>query len=272
MRSPLKWAGGKGKQIELIQSVLPPPSECVRLIEPFAGGGNVFLNTDYREYILGDANKDLICLYESIKSLPSVLIDKLHELWQKSSSHDYYKIREAFNKMDSAWYKAALFVYLNRHGFNGLCRYNAKGEFNVPFGDIKNPYLPEAEIVAMSKKLNDCQVQLINDDFENVMRLATPGATVYCDPPYVPISATSSFTSYARGGFDMADQVRLAGLAEELSGKGVFVAIHNHDLPVTRELYRNADEIVTSRVRRNISCNGEKREKVGELIAVYRAK
>lgn len=121
----------------------------------------------------------------------------------------------------------------------------------------------------MGCKLNEYSVDIRCGDFENTIRLARPGDCILSDPPYVPISATSSFTSYAKGGFDMPDQIRLAQTAEELSAKGVHIIVHNHDLPVTRELYRNADQIVEVNVQRNISCKGDSREKVKELIAVY---
>jgi len=271
VKSPIKWAGGKGKLIEVIKSVLPPPSECDRLIEPFVGGANVFLNTEYKEYVLGDVNKDLICLYQCIKEDPDQLINDLNDIWEICKTEtDYYGARNVFNMIrDCSIRRSAMFVYLNRHGYNGLCRYNKNGDFNVPYGYYKKPYLPIADVTLMSLKLNSCHVDLWHDDFENVMRKAKYGEVIYCDPPYVPISATSSFTSYAKGGFDMPDQIRLAKTAEELSAKGVHIIIHNHDLPITRELYRNADQIVEVNVQRNISCKGDSREKVKELIAVY---
>lgn len=278
MKSPIKWAGGKGKLIEVIKSVLPPPSECQRLIEPFVGGANVFLNTEYKEYVLGDINWDLINLYRQIKSDSATVLDTIKRLWDLNNSEGYYEVRRKFNESNyrsthtQSTRDAAVFIYLNRHAFNGLCRYNDSGEFNVPYGKYTNPYFPVEEISDMAYKLNTDNVNFVHDDFENTMRLATPGSAVICDPPYVPISATSSFTSYSKGGFDMPDQLRLAGLAEELSAKGVHIIIHNHDLPVTRELYRNADKIVEVNVQRNISCKGDNREKVKELIAVYKPK
>lgn len=269
MKSPIKWAGGKGKLIKVIKSVLPPPRECKRLIEPFVGGANVFLNTEYRDYILGDVNVDLVNLYKWIQIHPERVIKELQMLWDDHSEAGYYAIRNTFNGTPNGLRKAAMFIYLNRHAFNGLCRYNASGQFNAPWGKYENPYFPLEEIENMGRKLKETNAELWFTDFENTMRLAQPGDAILADPPYVPISATSSFTSYAKGGFDMPDQIRLAQTAEELRAKGVHIVIHNHDLPVTRELYRNADQIVEVNVQRNISCNGDSREKVKELIAVY---
>lgn len=121
MKSPIKWAGGKGKLIEVIKSVLPPPSECQRLIEPFVGGANVFLNTEYKEYILGDANGDLINLYKWIQIYSERVIMELLMLWDDHSEAGYYAIRNTFNNTPNGSRKAAMFIYLNRHAFNGLC-------------------------------------------------------------------------------------------------------------------------------------------------------
>lgn len=175
-------------------------------------------------------------------------------------------MRERFNASQEALERAALFIYLNRHAFNGLCRCNSKGAFNVPFGRYAAPYFPESEMQGFVAKSD--RIELICGDFQTALALAGDDDVVYCDPPYVPLSETASFTSYAKGGFDLDDQNRLAERAKQVSEQSQGVLISNHDTAFTRELYKEA-RLETVQVQRNIAAKGSSRQKVDELLAIY---
>lgn len=263
----LKWPGGKYRLLSKIRSVLHPGK---RLIEPFVGSGAVFLNTNYEAYLLSDANPDLICLYRQLLEEGMSFISYCHDFFNDSNNtgEAYYAYREEFNTTLDTRKKSALFLYLNRHGYNGLCRYNGKGGFNTPFGLYDRPYFPEKEMLAFIRQARN--TTLLQARFDVSMAKAQVGDTVYCDPPYVPLSETAHFTDYHTGGFTWDDQVRLADTARELAYNRVQVVISNHDTGQIRNLYteRNA-RLCSFKVRRNISSDGNKRGEVGELLAVF---
>lgn len=262
----LKWAGGKYRCIHHVLNALP---KTERLVEPFTGSGAVFLNAPHTNYLLGEVNADLAALYEHIKNKGKAFIDDCERFFcdKNNQEEQYYKFRVQFNKAQiGTQRRAALFVYLNRHGYNGLCRYNLSGGYNVPFGRYKQPYFPREELLFFHQKSQDaCFIQA---DFRQTFLNTKPGDVVYCDPPYVPLSKTSQFTAYTRQKFGEAEQIDLADLAMNTAKDGIPVIISNHDTPFTRELYRTA-EITSFPVRRNISCKGSQRLLVRELIAVF---
>ena len=266
-RAFLKWAGGKYPLLEEIKRHLPK-GDC--LIEPFVGAGSVFLNTDYQRYVLADINSDLIQLYNIVKERPEEYVREARALFcvANNSPDAYYALRDEFNQSRDALRRSVLFLYLNRHGYNGLCRYNLSGEFNVPFGRYSRPYFPEAELyhfAAQAQKATfHCQ------SYIDSMGDAPPGSVVYCDPPYAPLSATSNFTAYHTNSFSLAHQQQLARLAEELSGRGIPVLISNHDTVLTQDWYQQATDLYKVSVRRSISSNGGTRKKVDELLALYK--
>ena len=141
-RAFLKWAGGKFKLVDDLASYLPAGD---RLVEPFVGAGSVFLNTDYPSYLLCDINQDLIELYQIVKHQPEAYIAAAKALFvdEMNQKEAYYQVRTDFNKCRDPFQRSVYFLYLNRHGFNGLCRYNRTGGFHVPFGSYKKPYFPE---------------------------------------------------------------------------------------------------------------------------------
>lgn len=265
MKPFLKWAGGKYKIIDRIRSSLP---EGGRLIEPFVGSGAVFLNTDYSEYILADENADLINLYNCTKENHKKLLRLCESLFvqENNEEHAFYRLREDFNCERDVYKKSALFIYLNRHCFNGLCRYNSRGNFNVPFGRYKSPSIPREELIFFSEKSKDSV--FLRQDFRKTMQMAKMGDVVYCDPPYVPLSETSNFTSYVKGGFSMQDQQDLADIAADLMQKGVAVIISNHDTCFTREAYKKAS-IEAFNVQRYISSDSKNRGAAAEIIASF---
>ena len=267
VRPFLKWPGGKYRLLSRIRRVLHPGK---RLIEPFVGSGAVFLNTDYEAYLLADANPDLIGLYSQLLEEGTAFISYCRKFFngRTNTREAYYAYRDEFNETRRARRKSALFLYLNRHGYNGLCRYNGKGGFNTPFGRYDKPYFPEKEMQAFVRRSRG--TTLLQARFDESMAKAQPGDAVYCDPPYVPLSETAHFTDYHAGGFAWDDQVRLADIACELAHNRVQVVISNHDTRQVRELYNGRDaEISRFRVRRNISSDGNNRGEVGELLAVF---
>ncbi len=266
MRPFLKWAGNKYRLLEHIHSMLPPGK---RLLEPFVGSGAVFLNTDFPHYLLADNNPDLINLYQQLQNQGDAFIKTCQRLFTaRTNESDYfYRRREEFNRSDDPQRKAALFLYLNRHGYNGLCRYNAGGGFNVPFGRYIRPYFPADEMRYFHEKSQRAEFVLL--DFESALHQARKGDVIYCDPPYAPLSRTANFTTYSSGGFDLPQQQRLADLAEQTRRRGIPVLISNHDTEFIRAAYQHASNLKKFSVRRFISCNGKKRGHAGELLALY---
>ncbi len=266
----LKWAGNKFRIVSALQHALGKWPETSRLIEPFVGSGAVFMNTPYSRYILNDSNQDLIGLYQTLATHGTAFIQDCKTLFtpQNNTPEGYYSLRDAFNESSESYFRAMAFVYLNRHGFNGLCRYNSRAGFNVPFGRYTKPYFPEREMLAFYHKVQRVSVTWQHMDFLSVMAQARAGDVVYCDPPYVPLSSTANFTSYSAGGFSQDQQVQLAETAIALSQQGVIVVISNHDTSLTRHWYAPACQISLS-VQRFISCKGDKREKASEVLALF---
>lgn len=265
-RAFLKWAGGKFKLVDTLAGHLPKGD---RLVEPFVGAGSVFLNTDYPSYLLCDINQDLIHLYEIVKARPDEYIRAAKALFvsEMNEKEAYYDIRIKFNQSRDPFTRSVYFLYLNRHGFNGLCRYNRKGAFNVPFGSYKKPYFPENEIRIFSEKAQRAEFKCIG--YEQAIDLTVKGDVIYCDPPYAPLSTTASFTTYVGAGFSLDDQALLARKSRHTAlERGIPVLISNHDIPLTRELYHGA-RFGQIQVQRNISQKGSARNKVDELMALY---
>jgi DNA adenine methylase len=265
-RAFLKWAGGKYKLVDELAKHLPAGN---RLIEPFVGAGSVFLNTDYDHYLLCDINQDLINLYNIIKQNPDTYIEAAKAMFvdEMNNKQAYYRVRSEFNATSDPFVRSVYFLYMNRHGFNGLCRYNRKGGFNVPFGSYKKPYFPEAEIRNFSIKAKKAIFKCIS--YEQAFELANVGDVIYCDPPYAPLSTTASFTTYAGPGFSLDDQALLARHSRHIAHeRNIPVLISNHDIPLTRELYRGA-QFSTIAVQRNISQKGSTRNKVDEIMALF---
>lgn len=265
----LKWAGNKYRIMDHIQQMLPGGE---RLVEPFAGSGAVFLNTDYDRYLLADNNPDLISLYTLLRNHGETFIDECSRLFRNATNREdyYYRRRDEFNRINNERRKAALFIYLNRHGYNGLCRYNSRGGFNVPFGRYKKPYFPAAEMLTFYRKAQ--RAEFIHLDFSEVFTRLQGGDVVYCDPPYVPLSTSANFTSYSAGGFNLEQQHLLARLAHQTRSSGIPVLISNHNTRFTRKAYERADNIRNLNVNRFISCNGKSRQPARELLALFESR
>jgi DNA adenine methylase len=266
MKPFLKWAGGKYKIIDKILEALPAGT---RLIEPFVGSGAVFLNaTKYNTYLLADTNSDLIYLYKNIQKDGKNFVDYSIDLFkaENNTEEKFYDFRAEFNESKDVKRRAALFIYLNRHCFNGLCRYNSKGKFNVPFGRYSNPQYPYEEV--MNFHVRSQSADFILSDFRSTMEMAKIGDVVYCDPPYAPLTLTSNFSDYTQEGFGTTDQCELAKTSTLLKSKGIPVIVSNHDTDFTREIYADAS-ISNFDVQRFISSKGGSRGKAAELIASF---
>lgn len=266
VRPFLKWAGNKYHCLESILNALPAGS---RLIEPFAGSAVVFLNTDYSNNILAEDNADLIRLYQCIQKEGTTFINYCQKWFTPQNNHaePYYQFRQQFNQLYQSRRRAALFLYLNRHGYNGLCRYNASGIYNVPFGRYHKPYFPYQEMLRFHQKSQ--QVQLLHGDFRKTFVLAQPNDVIYCDPPYVPLQQSSNFSAYTGKRFTETEQIALLNCALEARKQGITVIISNHDTPWTRAYYAAA-EIQSFPVRRLINCKTNQRLPVQELVAIFK--
>lgn len=232
MSTILKWAGNKTAIMpELIKHLPAGP----RLVEPFAGSCAVMMATEYPHYLVADINPDLINLYSVIKSGSDLFTKIAKELFSKNNTaENYYGIRKEFNH-DRQWpaeWRAAMFLYLNRHCYRGLCRYNQSGHFNSPYGNYKSPYFPENEIQAFAEKAQ--RATFICASYDETLALLQTGDVVYCDPPY-----DGTFSGYHTAGFTEDDQYHLASILERWSSEGHPVIVSNSDTSLTRSLYRN---------------------------------
>lgn len=231
VKTPLKWVGSKARLMPQLLQHLP---EGKRLVEPFAGSCSVMMNTEYDEYLIADVNPDLIGFYRAAAAAPMELIERAKHLFQTFNTEDgYYDSRDSFNHNDDPEWRPALFLYLNRHGFNGLCRYNKSGRFNVPYGKYKKPYFPEAEIKVFAEKAK--RATFVCASYSETLEMACAGDVVYCDPPY--LTESENFTAYHSSGFNHLDQGRLSRRLRKLAAKGIPVVASNADLPAVHYLY-----------------------------------
>ncbi|HAS8351683.1 TPA: Dam family site-specific DNA-(adenine-N6)-methyltransferase [Vibrio vulnificus] len=261
----LKWAGSKVSIMEQLRPHLP---KTKRLVEPFAGSCAVMMNTDYEQYLIADVNNDLINLYKIIKySDPDVFIGNAEPIFCVSNeAKEYYLVRDFFNKLNkniksNTLTLAVWFLYLNRHGYNGLCRYSKKTGFNVPFGNYKSPYFPEAEIRAFAAKAEKANIQCLT--WQDALSLVDFGDGVYCDPPYMG----TNFTQYHTDGFTDADNEALAFALKDLNDiQGNPVTVSNS--LAAKELYADLGFTIHEiEAPRTIAANGN-RKKAPEIIAV----
>ena len=284
----LKWAGGKTQLLNEIDTRLPKELDTGKIdtyVEPFVGGGALFFHIAHnyphiRHFILLDINEDLVNCYNTIKNdVTSVIADlrKLERRYLKCDesgrSDMYYRVRKEFN-CDRL---PAKLIFLNKTCYNGLYRVNRSNEFNVPFGNYRNPTICDKEnLDAVSTVLQNTDV--ITADFEEAGRYLNNHCFVYLDPPYRPISATASFTSYAKGDFTEEDQIRLANFCKRIRQKGARFLLSNSD-PNNEDPKDNFFDrhyrrftIATVKANRMINCKGSLRGQINELIITnYRA-
>jgi DNA adenine methylase len=269
----IKWAGGKG---QLVSKLLErAPTDFASYHEPFMGGAALFFAL-YRQgklkgkkVFLTDINQELVDTYTAIRDQLESVIRHLRK--HKYEKDYYYEVRSWEPDKLTPAKRAARMIFLNRTGFNGLYRVNSKGKFNVPFGRYVNPTICDANnLRAVSKALQG--VKLGHESFEKVLKRAKKNDLVYFDPPYVPVSKTAKFVSYASHGFDLDDQGRLAEVFSRLARRGALAMLSNSDTPwVKKQFERFKQDRVLA--RRSVNSRKDRRGPVGELVVTsYSAK
>ena len=207
----LKWVGGKR---QLLADIIPLINKkCSTYVEPFVGGGAVFFELQPKKAIINDYNEELINVYKVVREFPEELIALLEEHNIGNNEEYFYKLRaldrnSSYSEMSDIQ-KAARIIYLNKTCYNGLYRVNSAGQFNSPYGRYKNPNIINATTIrAMSKYLQNPQIKIMQGDYREVLKGIRKGSFVYLDPPYMPISSSSSFTGYTENGFSYEQQFK----------------------------------------------------------------
>lgn len=264
----LKWAGGKRQLLPEIRQYVP--KKINTYYEPFIGAGAVLFDIQPKKAVINDINIELVNVYEMIKNHADELIEDLRK--HENDKDYFYEIRDLDRKPEyknlSPIERASRIIYLNKTCFNGLFRVNSQGQFNVPFGKYKNPQIVNEVVVrAVHNYLSSNDVQIMNEDFEVVVENAKKGDFVYFDPPYDPVSDTSSFTGYSLDGFNKDDQRRLKYLFVELDKKGVNVMLSNSATDFIKELYEGFNIQIVS-ASRNINSKASGRGKIDEVLVM----
>ena len=260
----VKWVGGKRQlMFELLKNM---PKNYNRYFEPFIGGGALFFELQPENAYISDMNEELINLYQVVRdNVDELIVD----LQKHDISKDYFMEIRNIDRTEeyknwSNIQKASRFIYLNRTCFNGMYRVNSKGKFNVPFGHYKNPrIIDENNLINCSNLLQKTEIK--HSDFSEILREVKKGDFVYFDPPYVPLSETSSFTSYTKDGFDMDMQFKLRDVCDKLDSMGVKFLLSNSDTKLVNELYENYN-IKKVFASRQINANAYGRGKITEVL------
>lgn len=283
----IKWAGGKAQLLDQLSALLP--KDLARrpglvYVEPFVGGGAMlfYMLENYpniKKAVINDLNRDLITTYRVVKGKPEELIVALGGLQERywhcsddgTKREMYFQERDRYNKRELDEVRvAALFIFLNRTCFNGLYRVNSKGLFNVPWGKAKNPLICDTETIRMDSRLLQ-KVEILNGDFEGVMKYVKEESFFYFDPPYRPLTQTASFTAYDKNGFDDDQQRRLARFCQRLDQGGHQWLLSNsdpHNVDVTDVFFERIYEGFEIRrvvAKRMINAKAEGRGAITEL-------
>ncbi len=260
----VKWVGGKRQLMFVLLKNMPETYN--RYFEPFIGGGALFFELQPDNAYISDMNEELINLYKVVRDNVEELIT---DLQKHDISKEYFMEIRNIDRTEeyknwSNIQKASRFIYLNRTCFNGMYRVNSKGEFNVPFGHYKNPrILDENNLINCSNLLQKTEIK--HADFSEILKKIKKGDFVYFDPPYVPLSETSSFTSYTKDGFDIDMQFKLRDVCDELDSIGVKFLLSNSDTKLVNELYENYN-IKKVFASRQINANADGRGKITEVL------
>lgn len=263
-----KWTGGKRQLLPVIKSLMPESYH--HYFEPFIGGGALFFDLAPKTAYINDFNSELINCYRQIKENPDELIELLTK-HQESNSKEYYLELRSVDRDGrieemSAVERSARIMYMLRVDFNGLYRVNSKNQFNVPYGRYKNPKIVDSDLIlAISDYLNKNNIHILNGDFEKSVQSVQAKDFVYFDPPYIPLSETSAFTSYTHEGFSYEDQVRLRDTFRMLSEKGAFVMLSNSSSPLVEQLYQGFTIHKVEATRTN-GAKISSRGKISEII------
>jgi DNA adenine methylase len=270
----LRWAGGKRRLTNLLIQAFPPDFDpnVNRYFEPFIGGGALMFATGNKygdlcipgkNIYINDSNPDLVITYRAIKNqLPELLVE-LKKISRNLTKEEFERIRSSSPKNNVS--RAARFIYLNKTCFNGLWRVNSSGQFNVPWGKLKNPLIFDPEnLDACRKRLAGAKIT--SGGFTDAVKEAKRHDLVYLDPPYLPISASSSFSQYAKENFGVADHEELAATVLKLTKKGVYVILSNSDTPETRRIFGKTLTLRQIMMNRSISAAAHARTPVNELL------
>ena len=271
----LRWAGGKRKLAGFIANSFPTKLDysSAHYYEPFLGGGALAFYTGQKEspfYIpgsrihLSDTNPDLISAYQVLRDEPLTLMKHLTKLGKKTDREAFETVRAS--RPTTKIEIAARFIYLNKTCFNGLWRVNSKGEFNVPWGKLQNPRIFD-ESILMANSLRLRGANIAKRDFLSTLKTAHKGDLVYLDPPYIPLSSSSSFSKYSKLDFDISNHEQLANSIKSLTKRGVFVVLSNSDTSDTRRIFGESMNLYQISVGRSISASSESRKRVNEVIA-----
>lgn len=265
----VKWAGGKRQLIPQIRERMP--KQFNNYYEPFVGGGAVIFELLPENAVINDINRALINAYQMICEHPQEFLQEIKrldaEMWEDGKEY-YYSMREHYNdklmKEEFDVELAALFVFINKHCFNGLYRVNGKGLFNVPYNNSRRSSVDEQSIMEISEYLRN--VTIISGDFETACEGAGAGDFVFIDSPYAPLNPTS-FESYTKEGFDIESHRRLANLFDELTTRGCYCMLTNHNTELINELYGNKGYTIdVVNVKRLINSDASNR--VGEEVII----
>ncbi|NLZ53612.1 MAG: DNA adenine methylase [Thermoanaerobacteraceae bacterium] len=263
----LKWVGGKRQLLETLRPLLP--SKITVYCEPFVGGGAMLFDLQPNIAYINDINSELIRVYTVIKNNVEELIAELEKF--ENTAECFYAVRDW--DRDKTYYnsltdvqKAARIIYLNKTCYNGLYRVNNAGEFNSPFGNYRNPNIVNAPVLrAVSAYFNSANIQMTSMDYAEVLKSIPKGTFVYLDPPYDPVSETSSFTGYSKGGFSRADQIRLRECCDDLTSRGIKFMLSNSATDFIIKQYANYN-ITFVRAKRAVNSVASKRGDVDEVV------
>ena len=264
----LKWAGGKRQLMPEIRKMLPKGVTNHPYYEPFIGGGALFFELLPKRAVINDYNEELINVYTVIRDNASELIEDLKR--HKNTAEYFYKIRAIdrqplFSNLTRIE-RASRIIYLNKTCYNGLYRVNNAGEFNSPFGRYKNPNIVNEPVIkAVSKYLNSSQIQISSCDYALILKDIPTDSFVYLDPPYHPISESSSFTGYVQGGWDEGDQLRLRDVCNRLRDNGIKFLLSNSASDFIREIYSDYN-IHIVQAKRSVNSNSSRRGQVDEFL------
>jgi DNA adenine methylase len=263
----VKWVGGKRQLLNEIEKHIP--EQFSRYYEPFVGGGAVLFHVQPKNAVINDSNEELVNLYNIIKESPEELIEDLKKY--KNEEKYFYEVRGIDREKEkylelSNIQRASRIIFLNKTCYNGLFRVNSSGEFNSPFGRYKNPNIVnDVTIKAVGNYLSKNDIQILNTDYEKSLSKIRKGAFVYFDPPYDPISDSSSFTGYTKNGFDRTEQERLKKVCDKLNDKGVKFLLSNSSTEFIRDLYKDYN-IFSIKAKRAINSKGNGRGETTEVL------
>lgn len=265
----LKWAGGKRQLMPFIREQIP--AKFNKYFEPFIGGGAVLFDLQPQKFRISDVNAELINCYQVIRDNPDELLE--HIRTHHNTEEYFYELRGVdrkpeFNQLTPIK-RASRIIFLNKTCFNGLFRVNSRGQFNVPFGNYRNPTIADEFVIkAISNYLKSNDVEIVCEDFADACASATKDDFIYFDPPYDPVSDTASFTGYSLDKFDRQEQIRLRDLVKDLTMRKCKVLLSNSNTEFIRELYKDKKFYIIDIVyaNRNINSVGSSRGKISEVL------